>query len=188
MKLKRTLLLIAVLAFGSGVYAQDPPNTAVDLSRQVDEFVSSHVKKEGPGCAVAVIRSGRIIHERGYGMANLDFDIPNSPTTVFNVASMAKQFTAMSVALLAQQGKLSLDDDIHKYIPEIPDYGTPITIRHLAYHTSGIRDYTDLIELGDDRIENVHTDQDILNILSRQKKLNFKPGDSSFTAIPGTSC
>jgi CubicO group peptidase (beta-lactamase class C family) len=177
MKLKKILLLTAVLVFGPGVSAQDPSNARVDLSRQVDELVSRHVKKESPGCAVAVIRSGRIIHERGYGMANLDFDIPNSPATVFNVASMAKQFTAMSVALLAQQGKLSLDDDIRKYIPEVPDYGTPITIRHLAYHTSGIRDYTDLIELGDDRIEHVHTDQDVLNILSRQKKLNFKPGE-----------
>ena len=177
MKLKKNLLLILVLMIGSRVSAQDPSNAPVDLSRQVDELFSRHVKKESPGCAVAVIRSGRIVYERGYGMANLDFDIPNSPATVFNVASMAKQFTAMSIALLAQQGKISLDDDIRKYIPEIPDYGTPITIRHLAYHTSGLRDYIDLIELADDRIENVHTDQDILNILSRQKKLNFKPGE-----------
>jgi CubicO group peptidase (beta-lactamase class C family) len=110
-------------------------------------------------------------------MANLDFNIPNSPATVFNVASMAKQFTAASIILLAQQKKISLDDDVRKYIPEIPDYGTPITIRQLAYHTSGIRDYTDLIELSADRIENIHTDQDILRILARQKKLNFKPGE-----------
>lgn len=110
-------------------------------------------------------------------MANLDFNIANSPTTVFNVASMAKQFTAASVALLSQQGKISLDDDVRKYIPEVPDYGTPITIRQLAYHTSGIRDYTDLIALSADRIENVHTDQDILRILARQKRLNFKPGE-----------
>lgn len=109
-------------------------------------------------------------------MANLDFNVPNSPTTVFNVASMSKQFTAASVALLAQQGKISLADNVRKYVPEIPDYGTPVTVGHLVYHTSGIRDYTDLIELGDDRIENIHTDQDILRILARQKKLNFKPG------------
>ena len=177
MKLKSILVLAAVLVLGPRVSAQGPSGTAVDLSQKVDELVSRQAKKDSPGCAVGVIRSGRIIHARGYGVANLDFDIPNSSTTVFNVASMAKQFTAMSIALLAQQGKISLDDDIRKYSPEIPDYGTPITIRHLAYHTSGLRDYTELIELADDRIENVHTDQDILNILSRQKKLNFNPGE-----------
>jgi CubicO group peptidase (beta-lactamase class C family) len=172
MKLKAIILVTAVLMLGPGVSAQ-----VVDLSARVDDLFSKQAKKDSPGCAVAVIQSGRIVYKRGYGLANLDFDIPNSSTTVFNVASMAKQFTAMSVALLAQQGKISLDDDMRKYVPEIPDYGTPITIRHLAYHTSGIRDYIDLIELADDRIENVHTDQDILNILTRQKKLNFKPGE-----------
>ena len=174
MKLQRILLLTAMLVLGPGIYAQEP---AFDLSPRVDELFAKQVKNDSPGCAIAVIQSGRIVYKRGYGLANLDFDIPNSSTTVFNVASMAKQFTAMSVALLVQQEKVSLDDDIRKYVPEIPDYGTRITIRHLAYHTSGIRDYIDLIELADDRIENVHTDEDILKILSRQKKLNFKPGE-----------
>lgn len=182
MKLERILLLTALLLLGPGVSAQQ---AAVDLSQQVDELVSKQVKKESPGCAVGVISAGRLVHARGYGLANLDFDIPNSSTTVFNVASIAKQFTAMSLALLAQQGKISLDDDIRKYVPEMPDYGTGITIRHLAYHTSGLRDYTDLIELADDRIENVHTNGDILNILRRQKNLNFKPGERQLYSNSG---
>jgi CubicO group peptidase (beta-lactamase class C family) len=168
--MKKILLLAAFLLLVPSLCAQEP----VDLSPAVDQLFS---KKDAPGCALAVIKEGRIIHKQGYGMANLDFDIPISPATVFNVASMSKQFTAMSIALLAQQGKISLDDDIRKYVSEIPDYGTPITIRQLVYHTSGIRDYIDLIELSSDRIENVHTDKDILNILARQKKLNFKPGE-----------
>ena len=125
MKLNAILLLTAILVLAPGVSAQQP---AVDLSQQVDALLSKQVKKDAPGCAVGIIKAGQVVHKRGYGMANLDFDVPNSATTVFNVASMAKQFTAMSIALLVQQGKLSLDDDVRKYIPELPDYGTPITI------------------------------------------------------------
>jgi hypothetical protein len=180
-EMKKILLLGAFLLLVPSLCAQEP----VDLSPAVDQLFP---RKDAPGCAVGVIKDGRIIHKRGYGMANLDFDIPISPATVFNVASLSKQFTAMSIALLAQQGKISLDDDIRKYVSEIPDYGTPITIRQLVYHTSGIRDYIDLIELSSDRIENVHTDKDILDILARQKKLNFKPGENSSTATRVMCC
>jgi CubicO group peptidase (beta-lactamase class C family) len=147
------------------------------LSQKVDELFAPLDKKDSPGCAVGIVKDGKVIYKRGFGMANLDYDLPISSETVFNVASMSKQFTAMSIALLVQQGKISLNDNIRKYIPEIPEYGFPITIRHLIYHTSGIRDYTELIELSNDRIENIHTDADILNILARQKQLNFNPGE-----------
>lgn len=168
------LIVLLSLALRPIIVAQD---ASAGVSQKVDELFSKYDKKDSPGCAVGIIKDGRIIFKRGYGMANLDFNVPNSPATVFNVASMAKQFTAASIILLAQQRKISLDDDIRKYVAEIPDYGTPITIRQLAYHTSGIRDYIDLIELSADRIENVHTDRDILRVLARQKKLNFKPGE-----------
>lgn len=171
------LLVVLSLALPPLASGQHLSRLSTDLSQKVDQLFSKEDNKDSPGCAVGIIRDGRIVYKRGYGMANLDFNIPNSPTTVFNIASMAKQFTAASVILLAQAGKISLDDDIRKYIPELPDYGTPITIRQLAYHTSGIRDYTDLIELSADRIENVHSDEDILRILARQKKLNFNPGE-----------
>jgi CubicO group peptidase (beta-lactamase class C family) len=178
MRLKQFVLLVVLsLALRPMVVAQDRAGAATELSQRVDQLFSKYDKKDSPGCAVGVIRDGRLVYKRGYGMANLDFNVPNSPVTVFNVASMSKQFTAASIILLAQQRKISFDDDIRKYIPEIPDYGTPITIRQLAYHTSGLRDYTDLIELSADRIENIHTDQDILRMLARQKRLNFKPGE-----------
>lgn len=171
------LLVVLSLALPLVTVAQERPGASAGVSQKVDELFARYDQKDSPGCAIGIIGDGRFIYKRGYGMANLDFNVPNSPATVFNVASMAKQFTAASIILLAQQRKLSLDDDIRKYVPEIPDYGTPITLRHLAYHTSGIRDYTDLIELSADRIENIHTDQDILRILARQKRLNFKPGE-----------
>ena len=171
------LLLVLSLALRPIVIAQELSGASTELSQKIDQLFSKYDKKDSPGCAVGVIRDGAVIYKRGYGMANLDSNMPNTPATVFNVASMAKQFTAASILLLAQRQKLSLDDDIRKYIPEIPDYGTPVTIRQLAYHTSGIRDYTDLIELSADRIENIHTDQHILRILARQKKLNFNPGE-----------
>lgn len=150
---------------------------AAQLTRKVDELFAGWDRGDAPGCALAVIEGGRIVYSRGYGMAQLEHGVRITPDTVFNVASVSKQFTAASVALLARQGRLSLDDGVRKYVPELPAHAEPITIRQLVHHTSGLRDYTELIELSDDRIENVHTDEDILRILGRQKGLNFKPGE-----------
>src|SRR5689334_1236447 len=110
-------------------------------------------------------------------MANLDYDIPNSPKLVYYVGSDSKQFTAASIGLLVLDGKIALDDDIRKYIPEMPDYGTPITINHLVHHTSGIRDIYGLMSLGGLRIEDVFSDSEAVALIARQKELNFKPGD-----------
>ncbi len=130
-----------------------------------------------PGCAVAVMREGRIVYERGYGSADLDHDVPISPKTVFHVASMSKQFTAASIALLAQEGKLSFDDAARAYVPELPDFGTPITIRHLIHHTSGLRDQWELLGLAGWRYSlDLITNDDVLAVVSRQKDLNFAPG------------
>ena len=147
------------------------------MTKKVDDLFAAWDKGDAPGCALAVIDGGRVVYSRGYGMAHLEHGVRITPDTVFNVASESKQFTAASIALLARQGGLSLDDGVRKYVPELPAYAEPITLRHLVYHTSGLRDYTDLIELSDDRIENVHTDVDILNLIGRQKGLNFKPGE-----------
>src|SRR5689334_14514008 len=110
-------------------------------------------------------------------MANLDYDIPNSPKLVYYVGSDSKQFTAASIGLLILDGKIRLDDDIRKYIPEMPDYGTPITINHLIHHTSGIRDIYTLMSLGGLRLEDVFSDSEAVALIARQKELNFKPGD-----------
>ncbi len=131
-----------------------------------------------PGCAVAVMRGGAPVYERGYGMANLEHGIPITPHSVFHVASVSKQFTAMAVELLVNEGKASWDDDVRTYVPEVPDFGTPITLRHLVHHVSGIRDQWNLLRSAGWRWEaDVVTQGDVLDITSRQTALNFPPGE-----------
>jgi CubicO group peptidase (beta-lactamase class C family) len=144
----------------------------------VDQIFAALDKKTSPGCALAVAREGKLVYARGYGMADLDHDIAITPASVFHVASISKEFTAASILMLEQDGKLSLDDDIHKYIPELPDLGAKITLRHLVHHISGIRDQWTLLGLSGWRLNlDLITDQDVLDILSRQRGLNFPPGD-----------
>ena len=144
---------------------------------QVDKIFRQWDKPESPGCALAVIKDGKIIYKKGYGAANLDYNIPITPQTVFDIGSTSKQFTAGSIALLALAGKLSLDDDIRKHIPELPEYEKPITIRNLIHHTSGVRDYGTLWGLAGIEDHNVFTIQDIVDICAQQKNLNFTPGE-----------
>jgi CubicO group peptidase (beta-lactamase class C family) len=159
--------------------AQEPqPPLPSNVVAQVDKVFEKWDKSDSPGCALGVYRDGQIIYKHGYGMANLNDDAPITPGTVFHVASMSKQFTAASIVLLAQQGKLSLDDDVRKYIPELPDFGERITIRHLVYHTSGLRDQWSLLGLAGWRYSlDLITDEDVMSVLTRQKDLNFKPGE-----------
>jgi len=149
--------------------------THAALTDSVDAMFEQWDRKDSPGFALGIFKDGRIIYARGYGMANLEYNIPNTPQTVFRIGSLSKQFTAMCVALLAEQGKLSLDDDIRKFFPEMPEYETPITVRHLVHHTSGIRDYLTLQGLlvrGE-----YYNSEDALAVLLRQKGLNFTPGE-----------
>jgi len=130
-----------------------------------------------PGCAVGVARNGTPVLTRAYGMANLEYDVPNTPETIFESGSVAKQFTAAAVMLLVQEGKLALDDDVRKHLPEVPDFGEPITVRHLLTHTSGLRDQWGLLGLtGNGPGRQVHTFDTILDLVSRQQALNFAPG------------
>ena len=144
---------------------------------QVDELFAPWDNKDSPGAAVAVVQNGTIVYKKGYGMANLEYDIPNSPSTVFHIASVSKQFTAFSILLLEKAGKLSLDDDIRKYIPEVPDFGKTITLRHLATHTSGMRDQWNLLAMAGWRLDDVITKEQVLKLVSKQKALNFNPGE-----------
>ena len=176
-----TLLVLGVMLNLSAV-AQEQKielNSALvePLKVKVDALFAQWDKPDSPGCALGVIKDGNFIYKRGYGMANLDYNIPISPNTSFYIASTSKQFTAASIALLAREGKISLDDDVRKYLPEIPQYQSPITIRHLVYHTSGIRDYLDLTGLAGRHTEDVNTDDDFIKFIARQKSLNFKPGE-----------
>ena len=148
------------------------------MAKQVDKVFAKWDRADSPGCALGVYRGGQIVYKRGYGMEDLNEDVHITPGTVFHVASMSKQFTAASIVLLAQQGKLSLDDDVRKYIPELPDFGQKITIRHLVHHTSGLRDQWALLDLAGWRYsKDLITDDDVMSVMTRQKELNFKPGE-----------
>jgi len=144
---------------------------------KVDEILQDHNHSDSPGCSVAVYRDGQTIFSKGYGLASLELQVPNSPQTVFYIGSVSKQFVAASIVLAARQGHLSLDADINKFLPEIPDYGETITVRHLIHHTSGLRDYLGLMYLGGYHFENVYTDEWIIELIARQKALNFQPGE-----------
>jgi len=149
-----------------------------DVAKRVDGVFAKWNRADSPGCALGVYRGGQIVYKRGYGIEDLNEDVHITPGTVFHVASMSKQFTAAAVVLLAQQGKLSLDDDVRKYIPELPDFGQKITIRNLVHHTSGLRDQWALLELAGWRYsQDLITNEDVMSLLTRQKELNFKPGE-----------
>jgi CubicO group peptidase (beta-lactamase class C family) len=152
-----------------------PPHDTLD--RAVDRLFEGWRDTTGPGCAVGVSRDGRRVLERAYGMANIETGTPNRTATIFHGASLAKQVTALAVMLLVRDGKLSLDDDVRRFVPELPDYGTRITVRHLLTHTSGLRDFFELLILARGRFEEDRiTEADALDMITRQKALNFTPG------------
>lgn len=150
---------------------------ATTPNEQVDEIFAPWDSNDTPGAAVAIVKDGAVIYKKGYGMANLEYDIPISPSSIFHIASVSKQFTVFSILLLENQGKLSLDDDVRKYIPEVPDFGKTITLRHLATHTSGLRDQWNLLSMAGWRMDDVITKEHILKLVSKQKELNFDPGE-----------
>ncbi|HEV7347522.1 serine hydrolase domain-containing protein [Telluribacter sp.] len=168
------LLIIACLLSGSqSTQAQTPPSTA-----KVDSLFAEWNKPGKPGAAVGVVHQGKLIYAKGFGEADLETGAPITPETVFHVASVSKQFTAYAIVLLAQQGKLSLDDDIRKYLPEVPDFGKTITLRHLLNHTSGLRDQWNLLAMSGRGLDDVITKDHIFNLIKRQKELNFEPGSA----------
>jgi CubicO group peptidase (beta-lactamase class C family) len=155
------------------------------LTVKVDKLFSEWNNSDSPGFALAIIKDGETVYQRGYGIANLEHNVPIAPSSVFDIASTSKQFTAMCIALLARQGKISLDDEIQTYISEMPRYEYPITVRHLIHHTSGIRDYLTLMELVGMRFENDYPDDEIIGLIARQKELNFNPGDEQLYSNSG---
>ncbi|MFO7871733.1 MAG: serine hydrolase domain-containing protein, partial [Kiritimatiellia bacterium] len=144
---------------------------------RVDSIFLQMDRTTTPGCALSVMEEGRPLYFRGYGMANLEYGVPISPSSVFHVASVSKQFTTFAVSLLVAEGRVSWEDDIRTYVPEVPDFGETITLRHLANHTSGLRDQWSLLGMAGWRFEgDVITQGDVLDITSRQTALNFPVG------------
>jgi CubicO group peptidase (beta-lactamase class C family) len=163
---------MALLAAAPALPAAD------ETAGKVDKLFAAWDKTTSPGASLAVVRDGKIIYERGYGMAKLEDGIVNTPDKVFDIGSVSKQFTAACVAMLVREGKIGPEDDIRKYIPEMPAYEKPVTVNHLLHHTSGLRDYNALLELAGFRAESdCPTVEESLDIICRQKKLNYTPGE-----------
>ena len=156
---------IAVPAFNSDV----PP-------QGIRQLFAAYDKPNSPGCSVGVIRDGKFLYRESYGAASLELGVPLTSQSVFYMASVSKQFTAASVVLAAEQGRLALDDDVRKYIPELPDYGHPITLRQMLHHTSGLRDFLSLVYLSGRDISNLASSGEVLKLIVRQKGLNNVPG------------
>ena len=166
------LLFISLLLFKAST-AQTWQDT---LSLINQAFTQYHPNM--PGCQFSISRNGQIIFSKAWGMADLERNVPLTTNSVIEVGSISKQFTAAAILLLEQQGKLSLDDNVRKYIPELPDYGSPITLREMMHHTSGLRDWGAIAELtGWGRSTKFYTNDDALEIIASQKHLNNKPGN-----------
>jgi CubicO group peptidase (beta-lactamase class C family) len=164
------------LCFFFAAWAQPKLTKPVSKQAAVDEIFSAF-NTHTPGCAVGVAQNGQVVLEAGYGMADLERGVAVTPDTVFESGSVAKQFTAAALILLAQQGKISLDDPMRKYLPELADYGAPLTIRQVLSHTSGIREWRPIATFGG-RPEGsyVYVNEDLLQMAAQQKALNFDPG------------
>jgi CubicO group peptidase (beta-lactamase class C family) len=142
---------------------------------------------ESPGASVAVMRGGEVIYSEGFGSAQLEYGVPVTPQTIFHVASVSKQFTAMAVLLLEADGRLSLDDDVRKHVPDVPDMGAVVTPRHLLQHTSGVRDQWELLVTAGWRFDDVITKEHVRRLLARQRELNFAPGSEYLYSNMGYS-
>lgn len=169
------VVALAVSASLAPAAAQDrrvPPA----LAARVDSIFAEWDDPDSPGAALAVLEDGEIVLERGWGSAQLEHGVPITPATVFHVASVTKQFTAFAVALLAHRGALSLDDDVRTHLPELPEFGAPVTLRQLIHHTSGVRDQWELLAMAGWRLDDVITKDHVLALMRRQRELNFEPG------------
>lgn len=175
------VLAVGLCLLGLTAVGRAAPLSAAEpdlRTRQIDALLEALVREDGPGCAVAVLREGRRIYQRSRGMANLEHQVPITPRTAFNLASTSKQFTALAVLLLAREGKLSLEDEVRDFLPELHDYGRPIRIRHLLHHTSGIRDYSVLLQYAGLRMYRDYLAPDeVLGTIVRQQGLAFSPGE-----------
>jgi CubicO group peptidase (beta-lactamase class C family) len=165
----------SLLACGAGGGANAGPR-GQKMEAAVDEVFEDLTAPGSPGCALGVYRDGQIAYAKGYGLANVEENVPITPKSVFDIGSTSKQFTAASILLLEKQGQLSVNDDVRKYLPELPDYGKKITILQLLNHTSGLRDYLALMDMAGINTDSVTTDADALALITRQKALNFEPG------------
>lgn len=150
--------------------------TSQNIKNDIDGLFSMWENSNGPGGVVLVTQNNKTVFEKAYGLENISYKIPNTSESVFNIGSMSKQFTAMGIVVLQMEGKLSIDDDIKKYLPELNNFGKPITIRHLLHHTSGFRSSPELFGLAGWRDGDAISNEDVYRYLTKQTALNFEPG------------
>lgn len=167
------LMLLSLLPIFSECLAQ---YTSSELETKIDALLLPNIGEDEPGSAILVVKDGKILFNKGYGLANLSHQIPIDPNTVFDLASVSKQFAGFAIASLVEAGKIKLEDDIRKYIPELPDFGSTITVDHLVHHTSGIRDWTSTLPLAGWSFDDVISFEQILRMAYLQQGLNFEPG------------
>ncbi|HEX2641319.1 MAG TPA: serine hydrolase domain-containing protein, partial [Pyrinomonadaceae bacterium] len=179
MKVREIALILVGTLFvpiASAAQVTEKERVIAGADRAFEKVVKAYVAP-GPGCAVGASFNGEPVFEKAFGLAEMEHNIPNTPQTIFESGSVAKQFTAGAIVLLQQDGKLKIDDPVRKYIPELPDYGRPLTIRHILTHTAGLRDWGSVMELtGAGRGDRVVTQDIALDVIARQKSLDFEPG------------
>jgi CubicO group peptidase (beta-lactamase class C family) len=167
----KKLLFFLLVPFS--IAAQSLPDS---ITRKIDAIFKSY-NATTPGCAVAVVKNGNVVFQKGYGQANLEYSIPIVPTTIFHIASESKQYVAFCMLLLEKEGKLSIDEDIRKYLDYVPDFGKKITIRQLIHHTSGLRDQWQLLANAGWQLDDVIRQEHVVKLVSKQTALNFTPGE-----------
>jgi len=173
--------IILGLLLPGAVAAQTLPDSTV---RKIDEVFKAYTATT-PGCAIAVAQGGTVVLQKGYGLANMEYAIPITPQTIFHIASESKQYVAFCILLLEKEGKLSLDDDIRKHLDFVPNLGHTITIRHLIYHTSGLRDQWQLLGNAGWQLDDVITQEHVIKLVSKQAGLNFSPGEEWMSCNTG---
>ena len=167
----RTGLLLSILALPGA----SAPATEIDAAA-VDAVFAEWDRPDTPGCALAIVRNGEIVYEKGYGIANFEYDVPITPDSVFRIGSTSKQITAACVLLLEIDGALSLDDDVRRYVPELPEYEHTITLRHLMHHTSGLKDYLGLMGEAGIRFDDSCSTEEALELVV-EAEVDFAPGE-----------
>lgn len=173
--IRKIYLLLFFSSLGLSSYAQE--FLTEGQIEAIDDIFSEWDKTDQPGLAIGIVKNEKLIFSKGYGMANLEHNISFSPNTIADLGSVAKQITDFAIVLLAQQGKLSLDDEISKHLDYVPDFGHPITIRHLVHHTSGLREIYTALYLAGRQNGDLIRQEDVVQLIKNQRELNFKPGD-----------
>ena len=175
----RFLALAVWICFAVSVKAESG-----EAAHDVNRLFSAWDQSDSPGAAVIIVRNGKVAYQHGFGRASLEHDVPITSQTVFDVASVAKQFTGLAIAMLIENGTLALDDDIRTYLPEVPDFGDPIRIRHLLYHTSGLRDWSPALVLSGGTWYDITTDK-IIELVRHQRALGSAPGEKDLYCNTG---